>query len=46
MEVFWEKIEAVIMEPRVAAQIQAEETYLDFIAWSKTAFLFILNLLQ
>ena len=25
------------MEPRVAAQIQAEETYSDFIAWSKTA---------
>ena len=45
MEVFWEKIEAVIMEPRVAAQIQAEETYSDFIAWSKTAFYWILAVL-
>ena len=34
------------MEPRIAAQIEVEETYSDFIAWSKSAFLFILNLLQ
>ena len=25
------------MEPRIAAQIEAEKTYSDFIAWSKTA---------
>ena len=30
------------MEPRIAAPIQAEETYPDFIAWSKTAFYWIL----
>ena len=33
------------MEPRIAAQIQAEETYSDFIAWSKTAFYWILAVL-
>ncbi len=25
------------MEPRVAAQLEAEKTYAEFIAWSKTA---------
>ena len=26
------------MEPRMAAQLQAEKTYSDFLAWSITAF--------
>ena len=30
------------MEPRMAAPIQTEKTYLEFIAWSKTAFYWIL----
>ena len=29
------------MEPRMAAQIQADKTYADFIAWSKTAYYWI-----
>ena len=29
------------MKPRMAAQIQAEKTYSDYIAWSKTAFYWI-----
>ena len=29
------------MEPRIAAQIEAEKTYSDFIAWSKTAYYWI-----
>ena len=33
------------MEPRMAAQIQAEKTNSDFIAWSKTAFYWILAVL-
>ena len=33
------------MEPRMAAQIQAEKTYAHFIAWSKTAFYWILAVL-
>ena len=33
------------MEPIIAAQIQAEKTYSDFIAWSKTAFYWILAVL-
>ena len=35
------KSQGVIMEPTVAAQIQAEKTNSDFIAWSKTAFYWI-----
>ena len=33
------------MEPRIAAQIEAENPYLAFIAWSKTAFYWILAVL-
>lgn len=33
------------MELRMAAQLQAEKTYLEFIAWSKTAFYGILAVL-
>ena len=33
------------MEPRMAAQLQAEKKYLEFIAWSKTAFYGILAVL-
>ena len=33
------------MEPRIATQIEAEKTYSDFIAWSKTAFYWILAVL-
>ena len=33
------------MEPIIAAQIQAEATYSDFIAWSKTAFYWICTVL-
>ena len=33
------------MEPRVAAQLEAEKAYAHFIAWSKTAFYCILAFL-
>ena len=33
------------MEPRMAAQIEAEKIYSDFIAWSKTVFYWILAVL-
>ena len=33
------------MEPRIAAQIEAENPYLALIAWSKTAFYWILAVL-
>ena len=40
-----ENIETVIIEPRRAAQIQAEKTYFDLIAWSETAFYWIFAVL-
>ena len=33
------------LDPRIAAQIEAEKTYADFIAWSKTAFYWIITVL-
>ena len=33
------------MEPRMAAQLEAKKAYSDFIAWSKTAFYWIVAVL-
>ena len=40
-----EKIKAVIIEPRMAAQLEAKKAYAHFIAWSKIAFYWIVAVL-